>query len=246
MAFSNCRVALTFLASSIVQAQLVIVPCAIPGVMIEGPDSAQFKAQFVKEFPTQEKQNAVALAVPYSVVVENRGTRSITEFMVSASYTGLNGQELHSTRTIRFPKGSFAPAQSRMAMSFPQTFHPKDPVKASVGLSRLTRDGVRVAVEYVIFDDGEFAGGGFEKKQHDILRKASLLQILKSIDVMTEQEILAHIEAFESEEPVPLGLQGMVNTLKATLNLADGKKSYHWTLDELSLQVSSESKISRR
>jgi hypothetical protein len=229
----------------IVRAQLVVVPCAMPGVVIEGSDSSVFKAQFVKEFPTQAKQNGVGLSVPYSVVIENRGTRAIAEFRVSASYISLNGQELHSISTLGFPNGSFGPAQSRIAMSFPQTFNPKDPEKASKGLSLLTRNGVRVAVEYVIFDDGEFAGSGFEKKQHDMLRKASLLQMLKSIDVMTEQEILAHIEAFEREQPVPLALQPMVNTLKNALKFADGRSSYHAILNELSLQVARESTISR-
>src|SRR5215471_8551228 len=191
---SFCRVALVILASMIVRAQLIIVPCAIPGVVIEGSDSAQFKAQFVREFPTHRNQNAAALVIPYSVVVENHGTRGIAEFMVSASYIGLNGQELHSTSRMGFPNGSFGPAQSRIAISFPQAFNPKNPEQASLGLSRLTRNGVRIAVDYVIFDDGEFAGSGFEKKQHDILRKASLLQMLKSVDARTEQEILARVE----------------------------------------------------
>lgn len=145
-----------------------VAASTVPGVRIHGPDSPEFEtglAEIIGDAPRE----LLKAALPYSVIVENTGRRTISFLGVRFDMLGRKAKQVsvvHYADSLRNPaKGDFRPGTKRFICAEPEytalVVH-GDVAPRTRG--RMNLDNLRrmidmcASLDCVAFEDGEFAG----------------------------------------------------------------------------------------
>jgi hypothetical protein len=146
-----------------------VVPSAVTGVAVHGPDSPAFN-DGLAAIPGHTR-DLLQPAIPFSVIVENNSTRTITLVGVRFDMAGPGGKHysvVHYADALRFPQhADFSPGTRRFVCAEPAytalVVRGEIPVPARTrGRMNLENLGrmleIRASLDCIAFDDGEFGG----------------------------------------------------------------------------------------
>lgn len=145
-----------------------ITPSSVAGITLVGPESGEFE-EALAPLLGRAPRELLAPALPYSVIVENRFTRSVSLLGVRFDMTGSRGKPysvIHYADTLRNPERSdLLPGTSRFVCaepSFTALLLRRDGDLSSRGrnnLDNLRRMlNFRASLDCVAWDDGRFEG----------------------------------------------------------------------------------------
>jgi len=145
-----------------------VVPSAVPGIEIHGPDSPEFEQGLVSILGRAPRE-LLRPALPYSVVVENRSDRVVSLLGVRFDMLGARAKQysvVHYADTLRNPaKSDIRPGSRRFVCAEPDytalVIHGGvvANTRGRMNLDNLKRMlSVKASVDCVAFADGEFVG----------------------------------------------------------------------------------------
>lgn len=146
-----------------------LLPSAIPGVAVYGPDSEPFEPLLARLLG-RAPRDLLKAALPYSVIVENRSDRNIALLGVRFDMLGPKAKHysvVHYSDTLRNPsKGDLGPGALRFVCAEPEytalvlTGGAAPGTRGRMNLDNLRRMlQVAACIDCIAFDDGRFAGG---------------------------------------------------------------------------------------
>jgi hypothetical protein len=168
-----------------------VVPSAVTGVAVHGPDSPAFN-DGLAAIPGHTR-DLLQPAIPFSVIVENNSIRTITLVGVRFDMAGTGGKHysvVHYADALRFPQhADFSPGTRRFVCAEPAytalVVRGEIPVPARTrGRMNLENLGrmleIRASLDCIAFDDGEFGGpdsqGAFARLARERELEGALLQ----------------------------------------------------------------------
>jgi hypothetical protein len=154
-----------------------VAASTVSGVAVYGPGTAEFDAGLAGILGTAPKE-LVKAALPYSVILENTGLRTVSFFGVRFDMQPRKGREVsvvHYADSLRNPeKGDFRTGTKRFVCAEPEytallirgDVAPR--TRGRMNLENLRRMvGTRASLDCVAFEDGSFEGpdtqGAFER-----------------------------------------------------------------------------------
>jgi cytochrome c551/c552 len=150
-----------------------VLPSAVAGVAILGPDSEEFEAALVGLLGRAPRE-LLKPALPFSVIVENLSNRGIALLGVRFDMLGPKGKHysvVHYSDTLRNPgKGDLRPGARRFVCAEPEyTTLVLNGGSAAQTRGRMNLENLRrmlsvaACVDCVAFDDGQFVGPDSQK-----------------------------------------------------------------------------------
>jgi hypothetical protein len=173
-----------------------VSPSTIAGVAVHGPGSPDFEAGLSSVLGTAPRE-LLKPALRYSVIVENKGARTISFFGVRFDMLAPQAKQysvVHYADSLRNPqKGDFRPGSRRFVCAEPEytalvirgDVAPQ--TRGRMNLDNLRRMlDTRAALDCVAFEDGEFRGPdsqqAFARLEHERLVECAFIEAVLALD----------------------------------------------------------------
>lgn len=158
-----------------------LLASTVAGIIVHGPDSPEFDSA-LPGIVGAAPRDLLKPALPYSVIVENRGARTISFLGVRFDMLAPNRKQysvVHYADSLRNPrKSDLRPGTKRFVCAEPEytalvlrrDVAPR--TRGRMNLNNLRRMlDIRASLDCVAFDDGEFTGpdsqGAYERLSHE-------------------------------------------------------------------------------
>lgn len=232
-----------------------VVPSLVPGISITGPGSVEYgrAIESQSQLSTAASRELLSSVLPYSVLVSNLSTRTITYYVVRYDYRNSSGVQVNATvRTDRRGSGpTFSPRSNQFA--FPIAGLADAVYGGSVSLSspnainaqsRILRSSsqspeVVASLDAVVFDDGEFVGpdksNGFTLLNSVASQMQALLEELRVLNQVSRDLVLTRMDEVLGRPAVVGGVLILRPNAAPTAVPPSGEQSFRNSISALNL-----------